>query len=248
MKDRQKIYFASDFHLGMPDHSSSRQREDKIVAWLDEIKNDAAEIYLLGDLYDFWFEYKKVIPKGFIRLQGKLAELSDKGIKLYIFKGNHDLWMNNYFVNELNAVIYSSPINRTFQGKTFYLAHGDGLGPGDHGFKFMKKIFLFPINQWLFRWIHPDLGARLAHFFSFKSRIVHSKNDDHFLEENEWLVQHSREILKTTEINYFVYGHRHVPAFYPLNDRSIFVNLGDWITHFTYLEFDGEKAELKTWG
>ena len=245
MNDKTKIFFASDFHLGIPDHTASREREDKIVQWLDTISKNASDIYLMGDLFDFWFEYKKVVPKGHIRLLGKLAELSDKGVKLHIFKGNHDLWMKDYFQKELKAEIHSEALIKKLGNRVFYIAHGDGLGPGDYGFKFMKAIFKCKFNQWLFRWLHPDIGSWLANFFSRKSRIAHNKKTDIFKEEKEWLVMHARQILQTRHIDYFVFGHRHVPAEYKLNDQSTFFNLGDWITHFTYLEFDGEQASLK---
>jgi UDP-2,3-diacylglucosamine hydrolase len=243
---KPNIYFASDFHLGAPDYASSRKRENKITGWLDSIKKDAKELYLLGDIFDFWFEYRKVIPKGFIRLQGKLAELSDLGVKIYIFKGNHDLWMKKYFAEEINAEIIDKPIIKQIGSKIFYLAHGDGLGPGDRGFKFIKRIFVGKFNQFLFRCLHPDLGIKLASFFSGKSRVKNYKVNDHFYGEDEWLVIHSRKILETQAIDYFIYGHRHFPQLYPLNEQSTYLNLGDMITHNTFAVFDGEKIQLKT--
>ena len=240
------IFFASDFHLGAPDYDSSRKREDKIVAWLNQIQPNLKELYLLGDVFDFWFEYKHVIPKGFIRLQGKLAELSDAGIKIYIFKGNHDLWMKDYFTKELNIEIIEKPIIKQFGNKSFYLAHGDGLGPGDLGFKFIKRIFIGKINKWLFRWLHPDIGITLANFFSGKSRVKNYVVNDSFLGEDEWLVQHARKVIEKHEVDFLLFGHRHYPKYYKLNDKSVYVNLGDMISHNTYAEFDGEFLELKT--
>ncbi len=244
-EEKDKIYFASDFHLGAPNYSESRKREKLIVKWLDEIKNDASDIFLLGDVFDFWFEYKKTIPKGFTRLLGKFAQLSDAGIKLHIFAGNHDLWLKDYFEKEIGATLYFKPVIKQFNSKTFYLAHGDGLGPGDYGYKFINRIFKGKVNQWLFRWLHPDIGIRLASFFSIKSRAKTNKSTDSFLEEKEWLVIHSREILKKQKIDFFLYGHRHYPKKYQLNETSYYINLGDWLSNFSYAVFDGKKIELK---
>jgi UDP-2,3-diacylglucosamine hydrolase len=239
-----KIYFASDFHLGAPDMEASRKREKNIVNWLDSI-SDATELYLLGDLFDFWFEYNKVVPKGFVRLLGKLATMSDNGVKITIFLGNHDLWMKKYFTQELNATIVSEPIVKEFNGQKFYLAHGDGLGPGDHGYKFINKIFKSRFNQFLFKWLHPDIGIGLANYFSSKSRAIHYENDHLFHKEKEWLIIHSRNLLKQEHFDYFIYGHRHFPIKYQLGENSYYVNLGDWIQHFTYAVFDGSNLELK---
>ncbi|MEX0967347.1 MAG: UDP-2,3-diacylglucosamine diphosphatase [Bacteroidia bacterium] len=241
----KKIYFASDFHLGIPDHASSLERERKLVHWLTQIEKDVEELFLLGDLFDFWFEYSQVVPKGFIRLQGKLAELADKGIPIHIFTGNHDLWMKDYFEQEQIGKIYRKHLIRSFNGKQFYLAHGDGLGPGDRSFKLMKKVFLNPLCRRMFSWLHPGFGINLAHFFSHKSRRSTGSSDGIFLgEDKEFLVLHAREVLKTEPIDYFIFGHRHYPVHLHLN-RSEFINLGDWITHFTYAVFDGETLELK---
>lgn len=242
----KKIYFASDFHLGIPTHEKSLEREKKLVTWLDEIKKDADEIFLMGDLFDFWFEYKYVAPKGFVRLLGKIAELSDSGIKITLFTGNHDMWMKDYLPRELNVEVYSEPIAREFNGKKFYLGHGDGLGPGDHKYKFIKKIFASSVCQWLFARIHPNLSFAIANYFSKSSRIATGNNDDKFLgEENEWLVVYCKEILQKEKIDYFIFGHRHLPLDIQLNQQSRYVNLGDWVKYFTYAVFDGSKMELK---
>ncbi len=242
----KKIYFASDNHLGAPTQEQSFPREKKFVAWLDEIKKDAAAIFLLGDLFDFWFEYKTVVPKGFARTLGKLAEISDSGIPIYYFVGNHDLWMNGYFEEELNIPVYHEPKEFTFNNKTFLIGHGDGLGPGDKGFKRMKKVFTNPIAKWFFRWLHPDLGVKLAQYFSVKNRLISGEEDVKFLgEENEWLVQYSKKKLEEKHRHYFVFGHRHLPLNIDLNNNSKYINLGDWISHYTYGVFDGEKIELK---
>jgi len=242
----KKIYFASDNHLGAPTQKESFPREKKFVSWLDEIKKDAAAIFILGDLFDFWFEYKKVIPKGFTRTLGKLAEISDSGIPIYYFVGNHDLWMNGYFEEELNIPVYHKPKEFTFNNKTFLIGHGDGLGPGDKAFKRMKKVFTNPVAKWFYRWLHPDLGVKLAQYFSVKNRLISGEEDIKFLgEDNEWLVQYCKKKLDEKHIDFFVFGHRHLPLNIDLNEKSKYVNLGDWISYYTYGVFDGEKIELK---
>lgn len=242
----KKVYFASDNHLGAPTTKESLPRERKFVAWLDSIKKDAAAIYLMGDLFDFWFEYKKVVPKGFTRTLGKLAELSDAGISITYFVGNHDLWMNGYFEEELNIPVFHNPQQISINNTSFFIGHGDGLGPGDKGFKRMKKVFLNPISKWLFRWLHPDLGVRLGQYMSVSNKMISGDEDAKFLgEENEWLVQYAKRKLETKHHDYFVFGHRHLPLEINLNEKSTYINLGDWINYFTYAVFDGEKLSLE---
>lgn len=245
----KKIYFSSDNHLGAPTAEKSRPREEKFVAWLDLVKEDAAAIFLLGDLFDFWFEYKHVVPKGFVRVLGKLAEITDSGIPVHFFVGNHDLWMNDYFQKELNITVYHHPKKFTFNEKTFLVGHGDGLGPGDKGFKRMKKVFTNPFSKWLFRWFHPDLGVPLGQYFSVKNKMISGDEDVKFRgEENEWLIQYAKRKLQTEHYDYFVFGHRHLPLEIKLKDNANYVNLGDWINYYTYGEFDGERMQLKTFG
>lgn len=242
----KKIYFASDNHLGAPTQEASRPRERKFVAWLDEIKHDAAAIFLLGDLFDFWFEYKTVVPKGFTRTLGKLAEISDSGIPIYYFVGNHDLWMNGYFEEELNIPVYHEPQEYIFNNTSFFIGHGDGLGPGDKGYKRMKKLFTNPVAKWFFKWLHPDLGVKLAQYMSVKNKLISGDEDIKFLgEENEWLVQYSKKKLEDKHRDYFLFGHRHLPMEISLGNNSKYVNLGDWISHYTYGVFDGKTFELK---
>lgn len=242
----KKIYFASDNHLGAPTMEDSRPREQKFVAWLDEIKQDAAAIFLLGDLFDFWFEYKTVIPKGFTRTLGKLAEIADSGVPIHYFVGNHDLWMNGYFEEELGIPVYHEPKEFKLSNKDFFIGHGDGLGPGDNGYKRMKKVFLSPFFKWLFRWGHPDIGMRIAQYFSVKNKLISGDEDAKFLgDENEWLAVYSRKKLEDKHRDYFVFGHRHLPLDIQLHENSKYINLGDWIQYFTYGEFDGETFELK---
>ncbi|GAB5565284.1 MAG: UDP-2,3-diacylglucosamine diphosphatase [Winogradskyella sp.] len=242
----KKIYFSSDNHLGAPTNEASLPREKKFVAWLDEIKQDAAAIFLIGDLFDFWFEYKTVVPKGFVRTLGKLAEISDSGIPIYFFVGNHDLWMNGYFEKELNIPVFQKPQEFSINNKLFFIGHGDGLGPGDKGFKRMKKVFTNPVFQWLFRWLHPDIGVRIAQYMSVKNKLISGDDDAKFLgEENEWLAQYSKRKLSEKHRDYFIFGHRHLPLEIPLNEGSKYMNLGDWVQYFTYGVFDGETLELK---
>jgi UDP-2,3-diacylglucosamine hydrolase len=236
--ENKKIYFASDQHLGAPTPKASLPREKKFVAWLDTIKEDAGTIFLLGDLFDFWFEYKTVVPKGFVRVLGKLAELKDAGIDIYFFVGNHDLWMRDYFQKELNIPVFHKPQEFDINGKIFLIGHGDGLGPNDHGYKRMKKVFTFPFFKWLFRWLHPDIGVRLGHYFSVKNKLISGDVDARFLgEENEWLAQYCRRKLTEKHYDFFVCGHRHLPLEIELNNNSTYINLGDWIQYFTYGEF-----------
>ncbi|MBE9490551.1 MAG: UDP-2,3-diacylglucosamine diphosphatase [Bacteroidetes bacterium] len=242
----KNIYFASDNHLGAPTPEQSRPREQKFVAWLDDIKHDAAAIFLLGDLFDFWFEYKTVVPKGFTRTLGKLAEISDSGIPIYYFVGNHDLWMNGYFEEELNIPVCHKPQEYTFNNKTFFIGHGDGLGPEDKGYKRMKKVFTNPVAKWFFKWLHPDLGVRLAQYMSVKNKLISGEEDIKFLgEDNEWLVQYCKKKEQEKHHDYYVFGHRHLPLEIDLSNTSKYINLGDWISYYTYGVFDGEIFELK---
>lgn len=248
LPEGKKAYFASDNHLGLPSRKESLEREKKFVRWLDEIKNDAAVIFLLGDLFDFWFEYKTVVPKGFVRTLGKLAEISDSGIPIHYFVGNHDLWMHGYFEEELNIPVYHNPEEFQINGKTFLIGHGDGLGPGDKGYKRMKKLFRNPVSRWFYRWLHPDLGVRIAQYFSVKNKLISGDEDVKFLgDENEWLVLYSKKKLEEKHRDYFVFGHRHLPLEIKLNDSSTYINLGDWISYFTYGEYNGKDFRLKTY-
>lgn len=242
---KKNIYFASDFHLGVPDYERSLEREKKVVQWLDEIKSDAKEIYLVGDVFDFWFEYSTAVPKGFVRLIGKLAELADSGIKIHLFTGNHDMWMFDYLPKEIGAELHRKPIIKTYSGKKFFIGHGDGLGPGDQGYKFIKKVFSNPLSQWLFARLHPNFGIKMANFWSKKSRVATGNSDEVFLgEDKEWLVSFCKDQLKKEHFDYFIFGHRHLPLDINI-ENSRYINLGDWIKYYSYAVFDGEKLELK---
>ncbi len=242
----KKVYFASDNHLGAPTMEASKIREKKFVAWLDEIKEDAAAIFLMGDLFDFWFEYKTVVPKGFTRTLGKLAEITDAGVPIYYFVGNHDLWMNGYFEEELNIPVYHKPQQYLLNKTSFFIGHGDGLGPHDKGYKRMKKLFTNPVAKWFFRWMHPDIGVKVAQYFSVKNKLISGDDDAAFLgEDNEWLVQYAKRKLASQHYDHFIFGHRHLPLEIKLNAQSKYTNLGDWVKYFTYAVFDGDTLKLK---
>lgn len=247
MATREKIYFASDFHLGIAPGDQPFTREKRIVRWLDHIKADAAELYLMGDVFDFWFEYATVVPKGYIRFLGKLAELADLGVKITLFKGNHDMWMFGYLQDQLGATIIDNELVISRGGKTFYLHHGDGLGPGDRKYKMLKKIFRSRLCQWLFARLHPNLGIGIAQRWSAHSRIASGGKETFQGEDREWLVLYVKECLKMERYDYFIFGHRHLPLDIGLPTGSRYINLGEWINYNTYAVFDGENLELKTW-
>jgi UDP-2,3-diacylglucosamine hydrolase len=241
----KKIYFLSDFHLGSPNATESLLREKKIIRFLDEISADAEAIFLLGDLFDFWFEYKYVIPKGFIRLQAKLAQLADAGIPVYVYTGNHDLWMFGYLEKELGIQVFHKPIDWNICGKRFLIGHGDGLGPGDYLYKCTKAVFTNRFFQWVFRMTPPSLGIGIAHFWSGKSRL-HNK-DDRFFDEKEFLWQYCKEQQTKEKRDYYIFGHRHMPLDMKVDAVARYINTGDWIRFNTYAVFDGESLTLKEW-
>ena len=244
----KNIYFLSDFHLGVPTYENSRERERYLCDFLNEIVDKAEEIFLAGDIFDMWYEYKTVVPKGYVRLLGTLASLSDRGIKITAFTGNHDMWMFGYLKQELNIEVHREPIERTWNGINFLIGHGDGLGPGDYGYKFIKKIFANKLCQWLFGWIHPDWGLRLANALSRRSRIATGTTDATWLgDDKEHLYIYCQEYLQKRPINYFIFGHRHLPLTKAINPQSTYINLGDWVKYFTYAVFDGMACELKTY-
>ncbi|MBN2638958.1 MAG: UDP-2,3-diacylglucosamine diphosphatase [Bacteroidales bacterium] len=247
---RSKLYFVSDFHLGIPDQASSLEREKLLVRWLDEVKEDAAEIFLMGDIFDFWFEYKSVVPKGYVRLLGKLAEITDSGVPVHVFRGNHDLWAFDYLQKEVGVQLYRRPLIREIFGKVFFLAHGDGLGPGDRFYKVLRRIFEFRPNQILFSWLHPDLGAGMGNYFSRRSRLAKMNyaisKEQRFENEKEILYHYAMEKAEEfPDVDFFVFGHRHIPLNMSLNDKASLIVLGDWISHFTYGVFENGKMEVK---
>lgn len=243
----KKLFFASDFHLGAPSHQASKAREKRIIRWLDQISEEAAAVFLVGDIFDFWFEYAEVIPKGFIPFISKISQIRDRGIPVLFFTGNHDLWMKDYFTVELGIPVYTHPIEITVEGKKILVGHGDGLGPGDQTYKILKKLFTNPFAKWLFKWLHPDLGIRLAKAWSGHSRITNSsKNENHFLGEDEWLWQYCKEVEKRVHHDYYIFGHRHLPLELEVGKNATYFNLGEWVSQNTYLEFDGNTAKLKS--
>jgi UDP-2,3-diacylglucosamine hydrolase len=244
---KQKVFFASDFHLGVPTKEDSLAREKRIVRWLDSIKDEAHTIFLLGDIFDFWFEYKHAIPRGFIRLQGKLAELVDAGIHVIFFTGNHDMWMFDYFTNELNIPIYREPQSITMGSHTFLIGHGDGLGPGDHTYKFLKKFFNSKLCQWLFARIHPNLGIAIADRWSRSSRISNNKKEDNFIApEREYIWVYCNEVEIKQHHDFYIFGHRHLPLDLAVGENSRYINIGEWVNYNTYAVYDGETVHLKT--
>ena len=249
-KKGQKIYFASDFHLGIPDYESSLYREKILVSWLEQARQDASAFFLMGDVFDFWFEYKTVVPKGYARLLGKLLQITDDGIPVHLFTGNHDIWAFGYLQKEIGIQLHWKPEICEMLGKTFYLAHGDGLGPGDNGYKFLKKVFSNRFNQFLFSWLHPDIGAKMGLYFSHKSRLANvikeGKKENMNRIEDEMLYKYAVSQLQSgLHADYFIFGHRHRPVNVELDQKSRLVILGDWITNYTFAEFDGNVLNLK---
>ena len=244
LAEGKKIYFASDFHLGTPDHESSLQREKKITRWLDEAAADAAAIFLLGDLFDFWFEYKKVVPKGFVRFQGKLAEISDSGIPVYIFRGNHDLWMFDYFKDELGITVFHEPLELEVNETKFLIGHGDGLGPGDKKYKKLKKIFTNKLAQRSFAFLHPGVGVGMAHRWSKQSRLANTQYEDQFYGDDEHLLIYCKEIEAQHHHDFYIFGHRHLILDMEVSSTSRYLNPGDWVNHSNYIVFDGQDCQM----
>ena len=243
----KKLYFASDFHLGAPNAESSLKRERLVIEWLDQIRPDAQAIYLLGDIFDFWFEYAQTIPRGYIRLLGKLAEIRDGGIPVYFFTGNHDMWMFDYFPKELGIPVYRQPRMLAAGSQKLLIGHGDGLGPGETSYKVLKAFFSSRLCQWLFARIHPNLGMRIATYWSRKSRIVNMKTEEKFKgEENEYLLLWCRDQEKSRHVNYYVFGHRHLKLDLQVGDDSRYVNIGEWVLHPHYGVYDGLTFQLNS--
>ncbi len=245
MQPGKRTYFLSDFHLGIPDHASSLVREQRVVDFLRKAAHDAHEIHIVGDLFDMWFEYRKVVPRGFVRLLGELARLTDSGLPVHIHIGNHDMWMFDYLPQEIGVQLHHAPIVRTWNGQRFLIGHGDGLGPGDHGYKFIKKVFRNRACQWLFARLHPNFGLSVADFWSGRSRLKSYANDRQWLgEDQEWLVQYCRERLVHEHFDTMIFGHRHLPIDIEVKPGTRYINLGDWISYFTYAVFDGTSTQL----
>jgi len=248
IRSNKKIYFASDFHLGAPNYEKSLVREKIICQWMDQIKHDAQVVFLVGDLFDFWFEHRRTVPKGYVRFFGKLAELTDAGIELVVFTGNHDMWMKDYFMQNFNAPTYREAQEYSINGKRFLIGHGDGLGPGDYAYKFLKKIFENKTCRWMFgNLLHPDLSLKLGDAWASHSWQKHDKEKDVYVFEstdNEILFQYCLEEEKKNHRDYYIFGHRHYKFNLEVNKNSRYINLGDWIYFYSYASFDGEKLEL----
>ena len=243
-----KSYFASDFHLGVPNYEESLIREKKIVQWLDSIKDDCTTLFLLGDIFDFWYEYNSVVPRYFTRLLGKLAELSDSGIHIFFFKGNHDMWTFDYLEKEIGVQVIDEEWIGEINNTKFYIHHGDALGKGETTYKLIRKVFRSKLGIWLFHRLHPNFGVGLANFLSRKSRNKNAVLDQIEIPlENEYQFQFANNYLKENSVDFFVFGHRHKPMDIPLHDNSRLINLGDWVSQFTYAVFDGNEMELKTY-
>lgn len=246
MDNSKKIYFASDLHLGTPSYEASLVREKEFVSWLDQISIDCEELFLVGDIFDFWFDYKTAVPKGFVRILGKLATFTDKGIPVHYFKGNHDMWLSGYFEKELGFTIHDD--NYTFErnGVKFLVGHGDGKGPGDYKYKWLKKVFRNPICKFAFQWIHPDFGTALAQYWSRKSRYGNGEVKERFLgEDKEWLIAYIKRIHPAVQANYYIFGHRHLAIEHKINDNTIYINLGDWLHFKSYAVFSEKTLDLK---
>lgn len=238
---KDKIYFASDFHLGIPNITESHKRERRIINWITKIEKNAKAIYLIGDVFDFWFEYKKVVPKGFVRLLGKLASLTDNGVQIHMFVGNHDLWLNNYLQEEVGITIHHKSKIIEENKKKIFISHGDGLGEGDYIYKFIKQIFTSKMCQWIFARLHPNFAFTLAHAWSENSR---KKHDAPFIsKEKEILFSYCKRQQKITPVDYYILGHRHIPLKFEIDNNSTYINLGDWLNHNTYAVLD--KGILK---
>lgn len=238
------VYIASDFHLGAPNKAESDKREKRIIDWLDNIKADANHLILLGDIFDFWFEYRDVVPRGNFRLLAKLAELHDRGIELYYFTGNHDMWVTDYFVTELGVRLFREQQAFLINGKRFLIGHGDGLGPADNGYKFIKWVFAQPVNRKLYSALPPRWAFAIARHFSRKSRAMTSAAEQQFMGNgNEMLVQYIQDVVTKESIDYFIYGHRHLPLELKIGN-SIYINTGDWIMHDSYAKITPEEVHL----
>jgi UDP-2,3-diacylglucosamine hydrolase len=246
LEEEKKIYFASDFHLGLPAGSNPLDREKKIVKWLNTIAPESKEIYLLGDVFDFWWEYKLVVPKGFTRFLATIASITESGIPVHFFKGNHDMWIGKYLTDECGIIIHSSPLFASFNGKNFYLAHGEGLGSKSAGYKILLSIFKNKPLQILYSALHPSIGVGIGHRWSLNSRLGKGISTAFLGEEKEDLIRHSKSILENNQVDYFLYGHRHLAMTYKFQTGAEIFFLGDWIRKGSFAEWNGTELILKT--
>ena len=244
------IYFLSDAHLGSRANKHGRTQERRLVRFLDSIKEKAGAVYLLGDMFDYWYEYKYVVPKGYTRLLGKLSELTDLGVEVHFFTGNHDIWAFDYLEKECGVILHFQPVTVELGDKIFFLAHGDGLGDPNPTFKLLRAIFHNRFCQILFSAIHPRWGMEFGLSWAKQSRLKHEAEDPpQYLGENkEHLVLIAKDYLRThPNVNFFLFGHRHIELDLMLSRTTRILILGDWITHFTYAVFDGEQLWMENY-
>lgn len=246
LNEKDKIYFISDVHLGAPALKDNHEREKKFVKWLTAVSADAQMIFLMGDIFDYWFEYRKVVPRGFTRVLGKIAEITDNGIPVHFFTGNHDIWVFDYLPEETGVIVHYDPLTIELMGKKFFLAHGDGLDQTDKGYLFLKKIFKSRPLQWLYARLHPNFAVSLAQKWSKTSRLSKKVGGPEFDVEKEGMYQFASSLVEKEHFDYIVLGHRHRLVNVPIKDNSRFILLGDWIKTFSYGVFNGSTFELKT--
>lgn len=244
----KNVYFLADAHLGSLAVPHRREQERRLVRFLDEVKQKAGAIYMLGDMFDFWFEYRNVVPRGFTRFLGKVSELTDAGVEVHFFTGNHDLWCLDYLERECGMTVHRGALTLEMGDRTFFLAHGDGLGDDDRLFRLLRHVFHNGICQWAFRWLHPDIGVRFGLGWAKSSRLRHGSDTPYKGEGEEPLVQFAKKYLAGHPgIDYFIFGHRHIELELALNRQTRIIVLGDWISQFTYAVFDGEALRLENY-
>ncbi len=242
LKNNDKAYFLGDFHFGSPNHKQSKKRELKILSFLNSIESDLKELFLLGDIFDFWYEYKEVVPKGFTRFLGKISQLSDKGINIHLILGNHDMWVLDYFQKELGMNVHHDIIKIRINNNLLMVGHGDGIGKGDFGYKFLKLIFKNKILRFLYRCIHPDIGIKLGIFLSNRKKIG---TKDYSISNNERIYNYCKQIESNSHHDYYIFGHSHQSIERKINNNSKYINVGDWIKNSNYLVIKNEQIKLK---
>jgi len=245
VQEKGNIYFASDFHLGLPAGTPPLEREKRVVAWLEMAAQDAKEIYLLGDIFDFWWEYNLVVPRGFTRFLGTVSSITDSGTPIHFFTGNHDMWAGSYLAEECGLIIHHKPITTVLDGRIFHMAHGEGLGTKDFGYKVLLAIFRNKALQKMYSAIHPAIGVGIGHRWSLSSRLGKGITREFMGEQKEDLIRYSKSILEREKIDYFIFGHRHLAMSYKLSEGPEVIFLGDWIRSGNYAVWDGEKLEFR---
>ncbi len=247
LTEGKKIYFISDIHLGAPVLKHEREREQFLVQWLDSIRPDCGVLFLLGDIFDFWFEYKRSVPKGYVRFLAKLCDFTDHGIPVHFFTGNHDIWAFDYLPNECGVILHTHNEIFNICGKRFLIGHGDALNPHDRGYLFLYRIFHNHFLQRCFRWLHPDIGIWIAQKWSSHSRLGNGKieADDFRGAEQEEIIRFCQTVIKKQSFDYFIFGHRHLPIDFTLSPSSRYINTGDWISYYSYAVFDGQTTSLE---